>query len=227
VRTLLALGLGIAALVAAPAKPTLTVVVNGDGGVSSRPAGISCPSTCTLRVKKGTKVTLTATPAAGSTFSRWSAPCGTATTCTVTVTRSTSLRAAFKEQQTTISPPPPPWAKDGHYVGTYTDGTYMTFDVQSLRVGNFIFDTNGSCDNGGTSWSTLHVFTSRTLSIQPSGAFTGESSFTLANGSNVTVDIDGTFTPTGSASGTLRVALDFTNDVHCTSSGTWTAQDQS
>jgi hypothetical protein len=201
----------------------LTVTVSGDGYVNSKPDGISCPSSCALRVKRGGRVTLTATPGSGSAFSAWSAPCGAAPTCKVTMSKARVVHATFEEQAIT-APPPSPSAKDGHYVGTYTDGTYINFDVQLQQARNFHFDLNGSCDNGGTSYGTFHV--SGPFPIKSDGSLTGSTSFTFDNGS-ATVAVAGTFTPSGAASGTLRISLAFTNGANCTSSGTWTAQDQS
>ena len=51
-------------------KPTfqLMLSVNGSGTVTSTPAGISCPSSCTASFASGTTVTLNSTASAGSTF---------------------------------------------------------------------------------------------------------------------------------------------------------------
>src|ERR671925_198941 len=53
---------------------TLTVAKagNGSGTVTSSPAGINCGSTCSATLNSGTPVTLSATPALGSTFAGWS-----------------------------------------------------------------------------------------------------------------------------------------------------------
>src|SRR5207245_871918 len=47
----------------------------GTGTVTSNPAGISCGATCSASFANGTLVSLTAAPAAGSTFTGWSGGC--------------------------------------------------------------------------------------------------------------------------------------------------------
>ncbi|MCC6993022.1 MAG: hypothetical protein IT370_00195 [Deltaproteobacteria bacterium] len=82
----------------AVASHTLTVTRAGAGGgtVVSAPAGISCGADCTESYPYGTTVTLTASPAAGSSFTGWSGSCaGTAPTCTVTMTTARSVSATF------------------------------------------------------------------------------------------------------------------------------------
>jgi hypothetical protein len=57
-----------------PARAILTVAAGCNGSVTG--TGISCPGDCTGDYAVGTNVTLTATPAAGHQFFRWSAGCG-------------------------------------------------------------------------------------------------------------------------------------------------------
>jgi hypothetical protein len=77
----------------------LTVTVNGpanSGGVSSNPAGIACPGTCTFNYVSGTNVTLTAQAAPGALFQGWSgAGCSGTGTCTVAMSQAQSVTATF------------------------------------------------------------------------------------------------------------------------------------
>src|ERR1700723_430072 len=74
---------------------TINEAGTGTGTVTSTPAGINCQPTCSANFASGTQVALTATPAAGSTFTGWSAPCEGTGTCTVTITAATTVTATF------------------------------------------------------------------------------------------------------------------------------------
>jgi len=78
---------------------TVTDAGTGTGTVSSNPAGINmCATTCSANFASGTQITLTATPAAGSTFTGWSGTtCEGTSTCTFTITTSTSVTANFSQ----------------------------------------------------------------------------------------------------------------------------------
>jgi hypothetical protein len=77
---------------------TLTVSKTGAGSgtVTSTPAGIACGGACSYAFAYNTLVTLTATPATGSTFAGWSgAGCTGAGACTVTMDAAKSVTASF------------------------------------------------------------------------------------------------------------------------------------
>src|SRR5882757_2050445 len=81
-----------ATFAAAVQNDSLQVTVGGSGTVTSSPAGINCSGStgCSQTFASGTRVTLTAVPAAGYAFSGWSGACsGSATTCTGTLSTST------------------------------------------------------------------------------------------------------------------------------------------
>jgi hypothetical protein len=72
---------------------TLTLRKNGNGGVVSSPAGIDCGSDCSETYTKGSSVTLTATPEAGSSFVSWGGACAGnyGLTCSLTMNASQSV----------------------------------------------------------------------------------------------------------------------------------------
>ncbi len=76
--------------------PQLTVTVSGTGTVTSTPAGITCPGTCSAAFAQNSQVTLTETPGAGNVFGGWGGACAnTTTTCTLTISGATAVSAAF------------------------------------------------------------------------------------------------------------------------------------
>ena len=83
---------------AGPGTPhTLTVTLAGTGsGSVSDGTYINCPGTCSHTYLFGTMVTLTATPAGGSTFTGWSGGgCGGTGACTVTTNSDQAIIANF------------------------------------------------------------------------------------------------------------------------------------
>ncbi len=67
----------------------------GAGTVTSLLAGIDCGSDCSESLVDGTSVTLTASPAAGSSFTGWSGGCSGISTCTVTMNAARTVTAEF------------------------------------------------------------------------------------------------------------------------------------
>jgi phospholipase C len=74
---------------------TVSLSGSGKGTVTSSPAGINCGSTCSANFDSGATVSLTATPAAGSTFAGWSGACTGTAACSVSLTAASSVTAMF------------------------------------------------------------------------------------------------------------------------------------
>ena len=79
----------------APATHTLTVTDAGTGRGSAAGSGISCPGTCSRSYAAGTIVSLSATPASGSTFAGWSGACRGIGACHVTMSAERAVTATF------------------------------------------------------------------------------------------------------------------------------------
>jgi hypothetical protein len=83
--------------VAFPRMVTLSTSVDGDGRVTSSPAGIDCPAACSKQFRAGTSVTLQASPTTdGSRFVGWGGACSGTGPCTVTVDAAKSVTARFE-----------------------------------------------------------------------------------------------------------------------------------
>ena len=84
--------------VAAGPELTVTPEGTGTGTVVSSPAGIECGGTCSAQFEENTKVTLTASPSAGSTFVSWKG-CekggAIGRQCTVTMDKAKTVNAKF------------------------------------------------------------------------------------------------------------------------------------
>jgi phospholipase C len=79
---------------------TVTLAGTGTGSVTSNPAGINCPATCSASFSLGTQVTLTETPGTNSYFAGWGGACsGDNSTCTLTLTASQQVGATFTLSQ--------------------------------------------------------------------------------------------------------------------------------
>jgi len=101
-----------------PEEFTLSVTKagTGSGTVTSSPAGIDCGSTCEASFEEGSEVTLTATPATGSTFAGFSGACTGTGACKATIEEDTAVTATFTANppertcatDPSLCPPPPP-----------------------------------------------------------------------------------------------------------------------
>lgn len=93
-----------------PYCPSHTLTVKkagtGSGTVKSFPAGINCGPVCSASFEENTKVTLTASAAFGSTFTRWAGGgCSGSGSCVLTIKAATTVVAIFARP---LPPRPPP-----------------------------------------------------------------------------------------------------------------------
>jgi hypothetical protein len=77
------------------ATAMLGISLDGEGVVSSTPAGITCGARCSASFPRDSVVTLSAVPAAGYTFAGWGGECGGSGVCTVTLDKAKHVSATF------------------------------------------------------------------------------------------------------------------------------------
>jgi len=73
----------------------VSVALSGAGTVTSDVPGLACTATCTTQWDGGAKLQLTAVPAAGERFVRWSGGCTGLLECILSVDAPTSVTASF------------------------------------------------------------------------------------------------------------------------------------
>ncbi len=102
-------GVAMATCTPGPTTTTLKATLNlaatgtGSGTVTANTGGLSCQmtgatatGTCISQYDQGAAVTLTATPASGSTFAGWTGGCsGSVATCALTLSTTTNVQADF------------------------------------------------------------------------------------------------------------------------------------
>ena len=159
---------------------TVATVGNGDGTVTAAPGAIDCGSVCSDGFDYGTSVTLTATPAQGSTFTGWSGGgCSGTGTCSVTLTAATSVMAGFTLTQHTLTVSPTGDGSVTASVGnidcpgvcseTLDYGTSVTLTAVAGTGSTFAGWSGGGCSGTGT------------CLVEVTAASTVSASFTLDN----------------------------------------------
>jgi hypothetical protein len=91
----------------AAAKLVVGKAGDGDGSITSDPAGVDCGATCVVEVSPGTRVRLTATPAAGAVFVGWSGACQGSGVCELSPETAAQVTASFGRFAAAVAPPAP------------------------------------------------------------------------------------------------------------------------
>ena len=175
----------------------VSVTIVGTGKVTSTPAGISCPGTCTGTFAIGAQVTLTATPGTNFLFSGWSGACTGTSTCMLTVNSDLAVTASFVEPTLsvtvagsgTVSSAPTGITCPTTCTAAFPAGTKVTLTPKAASTSVFSSWTGGGCT--GTAACTITLNSSQTV-----GATFGN--FTLAASalSPASVAVGGTATST-------------------------------
>ena len=177
----------------------------GSGVVISVPSGILCGTGCSGTFAAGTAVTLTATPATGSTFAGWSGGGCTGTgTCTVTVTSTTIVTATFNVSQGvsltvgktgtgsgTVSSAPVGITCGTTCSASYPYGTAVTLSAVA-PTGSTFTGWSGACTGTGSCSVTL------TSAATVTATFTQQ---TVAQPLTLTVGVSGKGTVTSTPAG--------------------------
>ena len=171
---------------------TVTKTGTGSGTVTSLPVGIDCGLACMHDFTINTFVTLTATPAAGSSFSGWSlAGCTGTDPCTVTMDAAKAVTADFTLNKYALSV-----SKSGTGLGTVTSlpagidcGATCVFDFDyNTSVTLRALPANGSSFSG---WSGAGCSSTATCMVVVDAAKAVTADFTLI-ARTLTVSITGT-----------------------------------
>jgi hypothetical protein len=116
----------------------LSVTLAGSGAGTVSGDGLACPGACSGEFVSGTEVTLTATPAAGSTFAGWSGACSGSRSCEVTLGQDQAVTASFAastaQAPTITSPPSNQFSTLSRTMGT--DGK-VTLKLATTDAGSF------------------------------------------------------------------------------------------
>jgi uncharacterized delta-60 repeat protein len=156
---------------------TLSKTGSGAGTVASSPAGISCGSACARAFRHGTPITLTATPAAGSSFLGWSGACSGTGKCSLAMSASRAATARFETNKTLAL------TKAGRGVGTVTSspagiscgsacahvfrhGTAVTLTAAASTRSTFA-GWSGACSGTGSCTLTMSASRSVTATFKP------------------------------------------------------------
>jgi List-Bact-rpt repeat protein len=156
----------------------LTVNLGGQGAGSVAGPGIRCPGDCLESYRSGTRVSLVATPSAGSNFMGWSGACSGTGACRVTMKSARLVAANFNPSPTSPPPPQTTYALNvtvsggGSVAGSgiscpgdcsesYTGGTHVAL-AASPGAGNELTTWDGAC-SGSSANCTVTMDAARSV----------------------------------------------------------------
>ena len=165
-------------------RPSLSVIREGTGNgtVTSNPAGIDCGANCSASYDSGTVVTLTATPAPGSTVEGWTGGgCSGTGPCTLTVTANTTVFARFgitrftlsvnREGSGTVTSNPAGINCGNTCSAAYNSGTQVTLTATPDFLFAFVGWSGGGCSGTGACTVTMTANTTVTARFAFLGLF--------------------------------------------------------
>ena len=170
----------------------VTLVGDGAGKVTSKPAGISCStngsSVCTANFAWGTSLAFSATPASNATFAGWSGPCFGVGSCSFAVGGMVSVMAQFRSA---ISP------LGVNEVAPVASGDSSGTDVASTSVGSASSSASSATSTVGnvtptpvqaSAVSLTHIVIAQ---IQIAGASSSNDFVKLYNPTAAAIDMSG------------------------------------
>ena len=181
---------------ALPATVSVTRNGTGTGTVTSSTTGISCGTDCSEVWTVGAQTTLTATPAAGSTFVGWSGGCTGTGACVKTLTGNLAVTATFDTSRVDqpVQPAPVPVVSSLSPASAVAGSAGLTLTVNG----------NGFVPSSVVQWNGTARTTTVTTATQLSIALTGAD---LATARSVPVSV---FTPTPGGGTSATRTLDIT-----------------
>ncbi|HEU4743178.1 MAG TPA: hypothetical protein VFS50_16395 [Meiothermus sp.] len=168
----------------------------GQGTLSSNPSGIDCGTTCSARFSAGASVTLTATPAPGSSFVGWSGACTGSGTCALTMDAAKSVTATFNQVpagsfaltltkagagQGTVTSSPAGVDCGSTCAANFSSGTSVTLSATAASGSSFA-GWSGACNGSGT--CTLTMDAAKAVTATFNSTSTGGLAITAAKPAN-------------------------------------------
>ena len=144
----------------------------GSGTVTSSPPGIDCGVDCSEAYAAGIEVTLTATPASGSTFGGWSGDCTGTGPCKVTMSQARGVTATFTKEATPPAPEP---------------GTASVASTAKVKSGKAQLKL--TCKGEGPCKGTLKLSAKVKSGGKTKNVVIGKASFSLAAGAAKTIAV--------------------------------------